>query len=125
MSNGAFSYWPGLGDNHSNDFASVYAMHFLTEARTQGFNVPNDLFFNGINFLKTLASQNVSDMEAARVQAYAIYILTRNEIVTTNYLSNLQLYLEKDKTKAWQKILLQFILPLLINYCKAMMKQIN
>lgn len=103
MSNGAFSYWPGLGDNHSNDFASVYAMHFLTEARTQGFNVPNDLFFNGINFLKTLASQNVSDMEAARVQAYAIYILTRNEIVTTNYLSNLQLYLEKDKTKAWQK----------------------
>ncbi|KTD54361.1 hypothetical protein Lsai_3183 [Legionella sainthelensi] len=103
MSNGAFSYWPGLGDNHSNDFASVYAMHFLTEARSQEFNVPNELFFNGINYLKTLASQNVSDMEAARVQAYAIYILTRNEIVTTNYLANLQLYLEKDKTKAWQK----------------------
>lgn len=103
MSNGAFSYWPGLGDNDGNDFASVYAMHFLTEARTQGFNVPNDLFFNGINYLKTLASQNVSDMEAARIQAYAIYILTRNEIVTTNYLANLQLYLEKDKTKAWQK----------------------
>ncbi|KTD62281.1 hypothetical protein Lsan_1814 [Legionella santicrucis] len=103
MSNGAFSYWPGLGDNQGNDFASVYAMHFLTEARTQGFNVPNDLFFNGINYLKTLASQNVSDMEAARIQAYAIYILTRNEIVTTNYLANLQLYLEKDKTKAWQK----------------------
>ncbi|WP_115711603.1 alpha-2-macroglobulin [Legionella sainthelensi] len=103
MSNGAFSYWPGLGDNHSNDFASVYAMHFLTEARSQEFNVPNELFFNGINYLKTLASQNVSDMEAARVQAYAIYILTRNEIVTTNYLANLQLYLERDKTKAWQK----------------------
>ncbi|AUH73038.1 alpha-2-macroglobulin family protein [Legionella sainthelensi] len=103
MSNGAFSYWPGLGDNHSNDFASVYAMHFLTEARSQEFNVPNELFFNGINYLKTLASQNVSDMEAARIQAYAIYILTRNEIVTTNYLANLQLYLEKDKTKAWQK----------------------
>ncbi|WP_115701291.1 alpha-2-macroglobulin [Legionella sainthelensi] len=103
MSNGVFSYWPGLGDNHSNDFASVYAMHFLTEARSQEFNVPNELFFNGINYLKTLASQNVSDMEAARIQAYAIYILTRNEIVTTNYLANLQLYLEKDKTKAWQK----------------------
>lgn len=102
MSNGGFSYWPGLGDNQGNDFASVYAMHFLTEARTQGFNVPNDLFFNGINYLKTLASQNVSNMEAARIQAYAIYILTRNEIVTTNYLANLQLYLEKDKTKAWQ-----------------------
>ncbi|PWY54859.1 alpha-2-macroglobulin [Legionella qingyii] len=102
MSNGGFSYWPGLGDNQGNDFSSVYAMHFLTEAKTQGFNIPSDLFFNGINYLKTLASQNVTDMDAARIQAYAIYILTRNEIVTTNYLANLQLYLEKDQTKAWQ-----------------------
>lgn len=102
MSNGGFSYWPGLGDNDGNDFATVYAMQFLTEAKGQGFSVPNDMFFNGINYLKTLASQNVSDIDAARIQAYAIYILTRNEIVTTNYLANLQIYLEKDKTKAWQ-----------------------
>lgn len=103
MSNGGFSYWPGLGDNQSNTFASVYAMHFLTEARSQGFNVPNELFFNGINYLKELASKNVSDMDEARIQAYAIYILTRNEIITTNYLANLQLYLQKDNSKAWQK----------------------
>ncbi|MBL7478903.1 alpha-2-macroglobulin [Legionella bononiensis] len=103
MSSGGFSYWPGLGDNQGNSFASVYAMHFLTEARGQGFNVPNELFFNGINYLKELASQNVSDMDAARIQAYAIYILTRNEIVTTNYLANLQLYLQKDSSQAWKK----------------------
>ncbi|MCW8418666.1 alpha-2-macroglobulin [Fluoribacter dumoffii] len=102
MSSGGFSYWPGLGDNQGNDFSSVYAMHFLTEAKAQGFSVPGDLFSNGINYLKTLANQNVSDLDTARIQAYAIYILTRNEIVTTNYLANLQLYLEKDKTKAWQ-----------------------
>lgn len=102
MSTGGFSYWPGLGDNQGNDFATVYAMHFLTEARTQGFTVPNDLFFNGINYLKTLASQNVSDMDAARIQAYAIYILTRNELVTTNYITNLQLYLEQNFAKQWK-----------------------
>lgn len=102
MSHGGFSYWPGLNDNQGNDFASVYAMHFLTEAKSQGFNIPSDLFFNGINYLKTLASQNASDKDSARIQAYAIYILTRNEIVTTNFLANLQLYLEKDKTKDWQ-----------------------
>ncbi|WP_298628465.1 alpha-2-macroglobulin family protein, partial [uncultured Legionella sp.] len=103
MSNGGFSYWPGLGDNQGNTFASVYAMHFLTEARSQGFNVPTELFFNGINYLKELASKNVSNMDEARIQAYAIYILTRNELVTTNYLANLQLYLQKDNSKAWQK----------------------
>ncbi len=103
MSNGGFSYWPGSGQNDGNSFASVYAMHFLTEARAEGFNVPSDLFSNGIAYLKNLASQNASDLDEARIQAYAIYILTRNEIVTTNYLANLQLYLQKDTSKAWQK----------------------
>jgi uncharacterized protein YfaS (alpha-2-macroglobulin family) len=103
MSNGGFSYWPGFGDNSGNLFASVYAMHFLTEAREQGFNVPNDLFYNGLSYLKDVASQNASDMDKARIQAYAIYILTRNELVTTNYLANLQLYLQQDPSKAWQK----------------------
>lgn len=101
--NGGFSYWPGLGDNFANTFATVYAMHFLTEARAQGFNVPNDFFYNGISHLKELASRTVSNANEARIQAYAIYILTRNEIVTTNYLANLQGYLQQDATKAWQK----------------------
>ena len=102
MSTGGFSYWPGLADNQSNDFASVYAMHFLTEARAQGFDVPNDMFFNGINYLKNLASANVTDLDSARIQSYAIYILTRNEIVTTNYITNLQLYLEQNYAKQWR-----------------------
>jgi uncharacterized protein YfaS (alpha-2-macroglobulin family) len=103
MSNGSFSYWPGLGDNEANTFSTVYAMHFLTEAKSQEFNVPTELFSNGLSYLKQLASDTVSDVDKARVQAYAIYILTRNEIVTTNYLANLQLYLDKDSSKAWQK----------------------
>jgi alpha-2-macroglobulin len=102
MSNGGFSYWPGFAANPSNNFASVYAMQFLTEAKAQGFNVPNELFYNGISYLKELASQNVTSLESARIQAYAIYILTRNETVTTNYLTNLQLFLQKDAKNAWQ-----------------------
>lgn len=103
MSQGSFSYWPGLGYNVDNDFASVYAMHFLTEAREQGFNVPNELFFNGMSYLKDLASKTPADIDSARTQAYAIYILTRNESVTTNHLANLQIFLQKNNAKAWQK----------------------
>lgn len=102
MSNGGFSYWPGLGDNQGNLYASIYAMHFLTEAKAQGFNVPGNMFYNGISFLKDTASQNATDMETARLYAYATYVLTRNEIVTTNYLTNLQLYLQKAHAKEWQ-----------------------
>ncbi|WED44320.1 alpha-2-macroglobulin family protein [Legionella cardiaca] len=103
MSNGGFTYWPGSGDSYSNNFASVYAMHFLTEARAQGYNVPNDMFSAGLGYLRDLAAQNASSLEMARIQAYAIYILTRNEIVTTNYLTNLQLYLEKEQAQKWQQ----------------------
>ena len=101
LSSGGFSYWPSAGDNSSNTFASVYAMHFLTEARGFGFDVPSDMLHAGMGYLKELAAQNVSSMDQARVQAYAIYILTRNEIVTTNYLTNLQLYLDQNQAKAW------------------------
>lgn len=102
MSSGGFSYWPGFGENTSNTFASVYAMHFLTEAR-HSYNVPNDVFHAGLGYLKDLAAENPTSLEQARIQAYAIYILTRNEIVTTNYLTNLLLYLEKDPKHAWQQ----------------------
>jgi uncharacterized protein YfaS (alpha-2-macroglobulin family) len=102
MSSGGFSYWPGLADSYGTSFVSVYAMHFLTEAREQGFVVPNDMFFNGVSYLKQLAGQNASSLYDARIQAYAIYILTRNELVTTNYLANLQLYIQQNYPKEWQ-----------------------
>lgn len=103
MSNGGISYWPGFANNASNAFASIYAMHFLTEAKSQGFEVPAELLQGGLSYLRDVASQNPSNVDMARQQAYAIYVLTRNEIVTTNYLTNLQLYLDKDYAKTWQQ----------------------
>lgn len=103
LSSGGISYWPDMSNNINNPFASVYAMHFLTEARTRGYDVPKEMFSNGIAYLKDLATQSVSNLNEARIKAYAIYILTRNEIITTNDLTNLQLYLEKDFPKAWHQ----------------------
>jgi uncharacterized protein YfaS (alpha-2-macroglobulin family) len=103
MSSGAFNYWPEVGTTQSNDFASVYAMHFLTEAKTQTYSVPADVFSAGIGFLKDLATREVSNLADARLHAYAIYVLTRNEIVTTNYLTNLLLYFEQHKEVKWQQ----------------------
>lgn len=110
MSQGGFSYWPGLGANTGNDFASVYAMHFLTEARAKGYQVPNDLFNAGLRYLSELASANPANLDMARIQAYAIYVLTRNEIVTTNELVHLQLYLQKNQTQRWQDDLISVYL---------------
>lgn len=102
MATGGFSYWPSMGANESNQFASVYAMHFLTEARAAGYTIPSDMLHTGIGYLRDFVTQDITNAEQARIQAYAIYVLTRNEIVTTNYLTHLQLYLDKDKTHAWR-----------------------
>ncbi len=98
---GGFSYWPGQGDNTLSQFATVYAMDFLTEAKLQGYVVPQDLMEDGLRYLQNLVTQDAQDLTTARLHAYAIYILTRNEIVTTNYLTHLQLFLNQ-KITGWQ-----------------------
>ncbi|MFY7697988.1 MAG: alpha-2-macroglobulin family protein [Legionella sp.] len=102
MSNGAFGYWPNVGQNTNNTFASLYAMHFLTEAKSAGHSVPNDLFTAGISFLKDFVSDSPKTIDDARLQSYAIYLLTLNEVITSNYLTNLQFYLDKNLPDEWQ-----------------------
>lgn len=103
MTNGSFSYWPGVGDNTNNTFASLYAIHFLTEAQDRHVVIPNDLLIKGVNYLKELVTQNVSTLEEVRLQAYAIYLLTRNEVVTSNYLTHLRIYLDQHPALPWQQ----------------------
>lgn len=103
MDSGAFNYWPDTGSEYSNDFATIYAMQFLTEAKAAGFSVPDSMFFSGISYLKELVTHPINHIDDARWQAYAIYVLTRNEIVTTSYLTHLQLALEQNSHIKWQQ----------------------
>lgn len=98
LSNGSFTFWPNASESANNEFISVYAMHFLTEMKSYGLTVPRDVINHGISYLKTIASNNVTTLSDARIQAYAIYILTRNEIVTTNYVTHLQRFLDQHPT---------------------------
>jgi uncharacterized protein YfaS (alpha-2-macroglobulin family) len=102
MSNGNFSYWPGLSNSDSNPFATVYAMHFLTEAKAQGYAVPPEMFSAGLGALKEMARIDVRSLDDARTQAYAIYVLTRNEVITTNEVTHLQAYLDKEQPDVWK-----------------------
>ena len=56
----------------------------------------------GKDFLTQYAGQNATSLETARVRAHAIYLLTRLGQVTTNYLVNLQEYLNKDFKPTWE-----------------------
>lgn len=99
---GAFGFWSA--NSHVSNYQSVYALHFLTEARERGYPVPGDLLKKGLRFLKQLASKPINSLSEARDRAYAIYVLTRNGIVTTRMLDGLRKELaEEMKPQDWEK----------------------
>lgn len=100
QSDGGFAYWPG--ETQSAEFTSLYVLHFLTDAKEQGYAVPPDMLNAGIGYMQQLAGQDPQSMGWARIQAYAIYLLTRNGMVTTNYLTHLQEYLQQNDATQWR-----------------------
>ena len=101
-SDGSFNYWQQQNNAVTNPFISVYTIDFLTQAKLQGYNVPSYLFNHGVDYLRNLAKTDPTSPQQAQTVAYAIYILTRNEIVTSSYIANLQQYLSAENN-SWQK----------------------
>ena len=96
---GAFGLW--AANAHVVDTVSVYAMHFLIEARERGRAVPQDIIVSGNNYLRSIASNDGGTLADERTRAYAIYLLTRQGIVTTNFAAALQKRLEANHAKTY------------------------
>jgi uncharacterized protein YfaS (alpha-2-macroglobulin family) len=100
---GAFGYW--AANSNTVPFLTVYAAHFLTEAKQMGYAVPPELLENALGNLHSIASGDYSTLSNRRDAAYAIYVLTRNSALTTNYINSIKetVSAEKgDQAKAWK-----------------------
>lgn len=98
---GAFGMW--AANSHVSPFQAVYAAHFLTEAKEKGYSVPPVLLERSLVYLNALASDAPGLNAPPRVQAYAIYVLTRNGRVTTPLINGMRARLEKNGDKSWRK----------------------
>ena len=96
---GAFGLW--AANAHVVDHVSVYVMHFLIEARERGRTVPQDIIVNGNNYLRSIAAGDGGGLVQERTRAYAMYLLTRQGIVTTNFAAALQKRLEANHAKIY------------------------
>ena len=103
-SKGGFGYWDDRAVG-GIDFLSVYVTHFLTEAREANFAVPGELLDGARGRMKLMARTKIASLEDAEIQSAAIYLLTRNGEVTTNFVLNLRDTLEKDYKGKWQNTL--------------------
>jgi len=99
-SQGGFLFW--TTSREPAEFSSVYIMHFLTDAKALGLSVPRDMLDSGLDYLRQIAAREVSTLAEARLRAYAIYVLTRNATITTNYLTNLHEYLDNQHADDWR-----------------------
>ncbi|MDR1694064.1 MAG: alpha-2-macroglobulin [Lactobacillaceae bacterium] len=100
---GGFSGWSGSYSS-ANEYVSLYAYDFLSRAKEYNFNVPNGMLTKAANYAKSVAGRDMSGENDLDV-AYAIYLLTRNGEVTTNYLLNAERYLEANYKKTWKNTL--------------------
>ncbi|MDH4127526.1 MAG: alpha-2-macroglobulin [Spirochaetota bacterium] len=99
---GAFGFW--AANSHVSDFQTIYAMHFLTEAKVKGYQVPQEMIEKGLSYLKTISIRPSDTLADLRTKSYAIYILTRNSALMTNAISSFQKELETHS--GWEKDLI-------------------
>lgn len=120
--NGGFGYW-STNSVDGFDYLTVYVGHFLTECKSNGLHVPARLYQSTLRRLRFMADAKLTIPSThkgrtyywrtrweAEMRAAAIYLLTRNEEVTTNYALKLQDFLDakvpkamwhRDSTAAW------------------------
>ncbi|HAH07531.1 MAG TPA: alpha-2-macroglobulin [Elusimicrobia bacterium] len=99
---GAFGFW-GAADSQVSDLQTVYALHFLTEAKDRGAAVPMEVLQRGLSPLAGLVGSEPSSLADARVRAYAAYVLTRNGAVLSAPLLSLQRHMQAKFPKQWKK----------------------
>jgi len=98
---GKFGIW--AANNFTSDFITVYGAHFLTECKEAGYYVSERLMENTIKALNSIADEKKRNWHDMCVQSYAIYILTRNQVVTTNKIASLRKRLD-ERDKYWKKM---------------------
>lgn len=74
---GGIAMWPGQSDAWL--WSSLYALHFLLEARRVGYPVPSDAIDNLVSYVRAVAFREMGGSkltpESARERAYAAYVL--------------------------------------------------
>ncbi|OGC90623.1 MAG: hypothetical protein A2W25_13835 [candidate division Zixibacteria bacterium RBG_16_53_22] len=75
LPSGEFAFWPGGSD--VNQWGSIYASHFLVEARKAGYQVSDDTYDRMIGALKRIANETFIDISRPPTRIYAAYVLAK------------------------------------------------
>ena len=94
LSNGGIGFWTSA--SQEDQFISLYCAEFLMDAKNAGYYVSSTFFDSLMSSLYTIATSSETDEYSIYLRSYAIYLLTKNENVTTSLIESLEL----DKTRS-------------------------
>jgi uncharacterized protein YfaS (alpha-2-macroglobulin family) len=83
------------------EFPTVYAAHFLIEAREHGQKIPDDVLARLNGWLNRFASTPASSLADGRLRAYALYLLVRQGIRVNPALASVEQELTQRYAPAW------------------------
>ena len=92
--------WPGAWQ--PNELITAYAADFLMEARTAGFAVPATVEESVIHALRRSTVETAHTLHEARNKAYGVWVLSRQGLVTTQALMQLERFLESESL-SWER----------------------
>lgn len=97
---GGFGTWAAVAE--TNDFASVYVMHFLLEAAGRNIPVPQEMLSHGIKWLSQFVVSEGNSLADERIRAYGVYLLTRKGVMTSNQVTAIRERLEAQYPDKWK-----------------------
>lgn len=97
---GGFGTWAAV--SKTNDFASVYAIHFLLEAVERNIPVPAEMLSHGIKWLSQFVASEGGSLAEERLRAYGVYLLTRKGVMTSNQVAAIRERLQTKYPGQWQ-----------------------
>lgn len=81
LADGAFSYWPGM--RTPEDWGSLYAGHFLLEAKAKGYFIPDEMLSTWLQYQRNKADKWHVPAQSKGIyyeeigQAYRLYLLAK------------------------------------------------
>ena len=103
-SDGGFALYSPLYEAQSNQAASLYAAHYLIEAKSKNLSVPEDVLSRVKNYIESsevrISGGNLTNV---RRWAYSLYLSARLGVVNGASLTQLRRELEKDFKGQWEK----------------------
>ncbi len=96
---GALSYWPYAEE--ASEWGTLYAGHFMVEAKKLGYPVTGDLYDNWLNYTTRMARQGDGSL-ASRVYRVYILALAGSPVNSEMNLLKENKLREMDNTQLWQ-----------------------